>query len=176
VGQQAYALIRDVMIQSKLQAVAQVVISNKEQLVLLRPVDNLLGMFVLRYAAEVKPTSAFTDELVDTKPSEQELKLTKLLMDGLTDKKFDITKYSDTYMERLTALIQAKVEGKELVTPEATHEPRVINLMDALKASLEQVKPVEASAAAPRSRAASKTARERKPAARATSKKQRKSG
>lgn len=175
VGQQAYALIRDVMVEARLQAIAQVVISNKEQLVMLRPIDNLLGMFVLRYAAEVKPTSAFTDELADIRPSAQELKLTKMLMDGLTEKKFDIGRYTDTYMERLTELIQAKVEGKELVTPEPTHEPRVINLMDALKASLEQVKPGEAAKAPPRGRAASKTTRERKPAARSTTKK-RKSG
>lgn len=174
VGQQAYALIRDVMIESRLQAIAQVVISNKEQLVMLRPIDNLLGMFVLRYAAEVKPTSAFSDEVADIKPSAQELKLTKMLMDGLTEKKFDIARYSDTYMERLAELIQAKVEGKELVSPQPTHEPRVINLMDALKASLEQVKPGEAKAA-PRGRAASKTSRERKPTTRSTTKK-RKSG
>jgi DNA end-binding protein Ku len=129
----------------------------------------------LHYGAEVKPTSAFSDELADIKPSAQELKLTKMLMDGLTEKKFDISRYSDTYMERLTALIQAKVEGKELVSPQPTHEPRVINLMDALKASLEQVKPDEAAKAAPRARASSKTSRERKPATRSTTKK-RKSG
>lgn len=172
IGQQAYALVRDVMKESGLQAIAQVVISNKEQLVMLRPIDNLIGMFILRYAAEVKPTSAFSDELADIKPSAQELQLTKMLMEGLTEKKFDISKYTDTYMERLAALIQAKVEGKELVSPEPTHEPRVINLMDALKASLEQVKPVEAKAAP---RAASKTSRERKPATRSTGRK-RKSG
>jgi non-homologous end joining protein Ku len=72
-------------------------------------------------------------------------------------------------------VIQAKVEWKELVSPEPTHEPRVINLMDALKASLEQVKPGEAPKAAPRGRASSKTSRERKPAARTTTRK-RKSG
>ena len=176
-GQQAYALIRDVMLESKLQAVAQVVISNKEQLVLLRPVDNLLGMFVLRYAAEVKQPSTFSDELVETNPSAQELKLTKMLMDGLRDKKFDIAKYTDTHAERLRELIEAKVEGKELVTPPASSEPRVINLMDALKASLEQVKPAAPSERAPSTRAPSKTTRERKTTARpAAAKKQRKSG
>lgn len=175
-GQQAYALIRDVMIESRLYAIAQVVISNKEQLVVVRPVEMLLGMFVLRYAAEVKQPESFTDELADTRPSAQELKMTKLLMDGLREKKFDISKYSDTYAQRLRELIEAKVEGKELVTPKAPSEPRVINLMDALKASLERVKP-GAAERAPSGRAPSKTTRQRKGATRpSTAKKHRKSG
>lgn len=176
IAQQAYALIRDVMRESHLQAVAQVVLSNKEQLVLLRPVEKLLGLFVLRYAADVKQPSAFEDELHEVRPSELELKLTKQLMDGLKDKEFDIARYQDEYNQKLTALIQAKVEGKELVTPEAPVQPRVINLMDALKASLEQVKPAAQGTRAPANRAASRTERERKPAPTQAAKKRRKSG
>lgn len=176
-GQQAYALIRDVMAQSGLCAIAQVVLSNKEQLVLVRPVEQLLGMFVLRYAAEVKQPASFADELVQTHASAQELKMTKLLMDGLREEEFDIEKYSDTYAARLRELIEAKVEGKELVTAKSSPEPRVINLMDALKASLERVKPEASSKRSPAGRAPSKTARERKTSARpAAGKKQRKSG
>lgn len=177
IGQQAYALIRDVMQQSNLQAVAQVVLSNKEQLVLLRPVEKLLGLFVLRYAADVKLPSAFEDELHDVRPSELELKLTKQLMDGLMGKEFDIHQYQDSYNQKLAALIQAKVEGKELVTPEAPVQPRVINLMDALKASLEQVKPGAQADKPPANRAASKTARERSgSSSSAAHKKRRRSG
>ncbi len=133
IGQKAYTLVRDVMRESGLSGVAQVVLSNKEQLVLLRPVENLIGMFVLRHASEVKQPSSFEDEVGNDKPSAQELKLTKQLMEGLRESNFDITKYTDVYTEKLTELIQAKVEGKELVTPEASEEPQVINLMEALK-------------------------------------------
>jgi DNA end-binding protein Ku len=142
VGQKAYAIVRDVMNESQLRGVAQIILFGKEQLVLLQPVEKLIGMFVLRHADEVKQPSAFDDELGDAatvSSTSQELKLTKQLMEGLQESKFDIGKYSDTYTERLTALIQSKVEGKELVTPEATDEPQVINLMDALKASIERV-------------------------------------
>lgn len=142
VGQKAYAIVRDVMNDSQLRGIAQIVLFGKEQLVLLQPVEKLIGMYVLRHADEVKQPSAFDDELGDAatvSSTSQELKLTKQLMEGLQEDKFDIGKYTDTYTERLTALIQSKVEGKELVTPEATDEPQVINLMDALKASIEKV-------------------------------------
>lgn len=142
VGQKAYALVRDVMQDSKLRGIAQIVLFNKEQLVLLRPVENLIGMFVLRHASEVKLPSAFNDELGESEVSGQELKLTKQLMEGLKQGKFDIEQFTDAYTEKLTELIQSKVEGKELVTPEAVDEPQVINLMEALKASLERVQPV----------------------------------
>ncbi len=156
IGQKAYSLVRDVMSDAQLSGVAQVVLSGKEQLVLLRPVENLIGMFILRHAAELKQPSSFEDEVGTDKASAQELKLTKQLMEGLHEKKFDISKYSDQYTHKLTELIQAKVEGKELVTPEAKDEPQVINLMEALKASIERVKP---DAKAPSSNAPSKTSR-----------------
>lgn len=159
VGQKAYSLIRDVMIESNLRGIAQIVLSNKEQLVLLRPIENLISMFVLRHAAELKLPSAFSDEVGDSSPSAQELKLTKQLMEGLHEKKFDIDRYPDKFTENLTALIQAKVEGKEIVTPQATDEPQVINLMDALKASIMKVKPA---AKAPQNQAASKRSRAKK--------------
>ncbi len=167
IGQKAYTLVRDVMRESGLSGVAQVVLSNKEQLVLLRPVENLIGMFVLRHASEVKQPSSFEDEVGNDKPSAQELKLTKQLMEGLRESNFDITKYTDVYTEKLTELIQAKVEGKELVTPEASEEPQVINLMEALKASLEQVTP---SSKAPKSKSPSKTTRATKSAAKSSTK------
>lgn len=176
-GQQAYALIHDVMVESGLHAVAQVVLSNREQLVLIRPVENLLGMFVLRHADEVKQPESFADELVETKPSAQELKLTKMLMDQLREKQFDLTKYTDQYAARLRELIEAKVEGKELVSPVAAAEPRVINLMDALKASIERAQPSSASLSTarkaqsnPTGRAPSQTTRRRKTGDKATAK------
>lgn len=173
VGQKAYSLVRDVMIQSKLRGIAQIVLSNKEQLVLLRPVENLISMFVLRHAAELKLPSAFSDEVGEVSPSAQELKLTRQLMEGLHEKKFNIDRYPDKYTENLTELIQAKVEGKEIVTPQATDEPQVINLMDALKASISKVKPATK---APPHQAASKRSRTRKAAPKTAPAKKRKSG
>ncbi len=166
IGQKAYALVRNVMKDSSLCGIAQIVMFNKEQLVLLRPIENLIGMYVLRHASEIKLPSAFSDEVGETQVTSQELKLTKQLMEGLKQKKFDMEQFTDTYTEKLTELIQSKVEGKELVTPESVEEPQVINLMEALKASLEKVKP--AATQAPKKRAPSKPTRDKKETKRTT--------
>ena len=139
VGQKAFALLREGMSQEGLHGIAQVVIGNREQLVLVRPLERLLAMNILEYDAQVKKPSAFEDEIVETDASSQELKLTKTLIDAMVAEDFDIAEYKDLYTERLTTLIEAKVEGKELVTPPAEEEPHVINLMDALKASVQRV-------------------------------------
>jgi DNA end-binding protein Ku len=148
VGQKAYALLRQGMAEEHLHAVAQVVISNREQLVLLRPIENLLAMTVLEYDAQVKQPAAFEDELAETDASREEVKLTKTLLEALTREDLDLAAYKDVYTEKLTQLIEAKVEGKELVTPPAEEAPQVINLMEALKASVQQVKPPQKVSAA----------------------------
>lgn len=147
VGQKPYSLLRQTMADENVCAVAQVVISNKEQLVLLRPVENLLAMTVLAYDSEVKKPAAFEDEITEVNADEEELKLTRMLVEALTKPEIDLSQYKDVYTEKLTELITAKVEGKELVTPPAEDQPQVINLMEALKASVQQVQ-VPAKAAA----------------------------
>jgi DNA end-binding protein Ku len=143
VGQKAFALLREGMAQEGMYGIAQVVIGNREQLVLVRPLEQLLAMNVLEYDTAVKKASAFEDEIVETAASDQELKLTRTLIEAMVSEDFDIAEYKDLYTERLTTLIEAKVEGKELVTPPAEEEPHVINLMDALKASVKRAEKPE---------------------------------
>jgi DNA end-binding protein Ku len=99
---------------------------------------ELLAMSVLAHAPQVKLPAAFEDELVETKSTDKELELTRQLIQAMKTKQLDITKYRDTYAERLSLLIQSKIEGEDLVTPPAVAEPQVINLMEALKASVER--------------------------------------
>jgi DNA end-binding protein Ku len=139
VGQKPYALIRQCMADENVHAVAQVVISGREQLVLLRPAEDLIAMSVLSYEGQVKKPSAFEDELVETETSDRELKLTRQLIEALVEEKFDIGRYSDTYTEKLAKVIEAKVAGKELVSPPPEEEPQVINLMQALKESVQRI-------------------------------------
>jgi DNA end-binding protein Ku len=155
-----------------MNGVAKIVLSNKEQLVLIRPVENLIGMLVLKHANDLKAPSAFSDEVVDTELSDQEMQLTRQLMQGLYSEEFDLAKYPDDYTEKLTELIQSKVEGKELVSPEAHDEPQVINLMDALKASLQEVRPAQQP---PKKQAASKSVRSKKASAKKADSKKAKS-
>lgn len=140
VGQKPYALLLKTMQESHVQAVAQVVISQREQLVLLRPIEQLLGMTVLEYAARIKKPDGLEDEISKAAGTASELNLMKTLIEALTREDFDIASYTDKYVERLSQLIEAKVEGKELVSPPQSEEPHVINLMDALKASVKRVK------------------------------------
>jgi DNA end-binding protein Ku len=130
-----------------LQAVAQVVLSNKEQVVLVRPMDGVLAMSVLEYKSQVKEPASVEDEIVETELTKPEIELTKQLINGMVDDEFDLGQFRDVYTEKLTELIEAKVAGKELVSPPPTQEPGVINLMDALKQSVQQVKPPKRAAA-----------------------------
>lgn len=183
IGQKPYALIRDGMAESGLHAVAQIVLSGKEQLILIRPIGNLLGMTILQHDAEVKQPATFEDELVETETSQDELKLTKTLIQALVKKDFDIADYKDVYTEKLTQLIEAKVEGKELVSPPAAEEPQIINLMDALKESVSRISPPAKTKRKPaatkkkpaRKMAGSTTAR-KKASTRKTSSRKKKSG
>jgi DNA end-binding protein Ku len=138
VGQKPYALIHSAMELEGTHAIGQVVISNREQLVRLRPIGKLIAMTVLTHAANVKLPAAFEDELVETKSTDKELELTRQLIQAMTSEEFDLGQYRDTYTERLSLLIQSKIEGEDLVTPPAIAEPQVINLMEALKASVER--------------------------------------
>jgi DNA end-binding protein Ku len=138
VGQKPYALIHAAMKMEGTHAIAQVVISNREQLVRLRPIGKLLAMSVLAHAPRVKLPAAFEDELVETKSTEKELELTRQLIQAMKVEDFDISQYRDTYTERLSLLIQSKIDGEDMVTPPAVAEPQVINLMEALKASVER--------------------------------------
>jgi DNA end-binding protein Ku len=116
-----------------------VVMHGKEQVVLLRPVANLIAMMSLDYDAQVTKPAAFEGELPKVTVAPEELKLIKTLIEAVTPKKFDLATYKDLYTERLTQLIDAKVAGKEIVAPPAAEHPQVINLMEALKASVAQL-------------------------------------
>ena len=171
IGQKPYALIQRAMAEEGRQAIGRTVLSGKERLVLLRPVERLLAMTMLQYEPQVKQPEAFEDELVETEGSKEELKLTKDLIAALSRPDLDLSQYRDEYTEKMTELIEAKVQGKEIVSPpSATEEPQIINLMDALKESVsrlkvpekEERKPAKKMATSTRSRAKKAATKKRK--------------
>jgi DNA end-binding protein Ku len=171
-GQKPYALLHRAILDAGVVGLAQVVISNREQLVMLRPVGKLLAASVLQYAADVKPVDEFEKLLSDEPVSAQELKLAKTLIAATREKHAELDTYHDLYAERLRELVDAKTAGKEIAKPRAGGKaPPTINIMEALKASLE-FKKVRAGAKA--SGAASRTKRPAKP--RTTTAKKRKTG
>ncbi len=136
VGQKPYSLLLKRMEANGVCAIAEVVISQKEQVVMVRPLEGVLAMTVLIRKDEVKPASAFKDEITETEASEAEVSLADTLIQASTLKDFDYARYRDVYKDKLTRLIQMKIEGKEVVQVHDPEEPKIINLMEALKRSV----------------------------------------
>ncbi len=94
------------MEQEGLCAVGRIVLYNKEQLVLVRPLENLICMTMLKYATQVKAPETFADEVKDCEIDPQEYKLAKTLIRQITIEDFDLNDYRDQYTERLNELIE----------------------------------------------------------------------
>jgi len=134
-GERAYKLIHDAMLETGLVGVASYAARGKQYIVSLRPFNNGLIMHQLRYADEVKPWAEVPlPELPELRPAE--LGLAKQIIQQIAHDTFAPEKYHDDVQARMRELIAKKVEGQEImVTPEAP-AGKVIDLMEALKASL----------------------------------------
>lgn len=150
-GQKPYALLREALDRKYLACIARVVLHNKDQLVMVRPLENLLAMTVLRYQHELKTPAEFAEEIADTEISDDEYALAETLINEKTVDELDLGEYEDQYHLLLNELIEAKVEGKEIVSAPDLELAPVVNLMEALKASVKQVKGIPAGPATKRS-------------------------
>ena len=134
----AYRLLAAAMGESKRVALGRFTMRGKEHIVMLRPFGKGLMLHTIYYADEVRPAED-VDQATHEAVKEAELTLAKRLIEELTQKTFDPSKYHDQYRERVTEAAQRKVVGQEVT--EAAAQPRrgqVIDLMAALKASLEK--------------------------------------
>lgn len=137
-GAKPYALLAEAMRASGRTAIGRWAARGKQYLVQLRVTDAGLVMQQLLYASEVRPVDEV--EVPGAKVNQKELDLAAQLIETITsDEGFDASKYKDEVRERIQAQIQRKIEGKEITAPEAPVAPegaQVIDLMQALKASL----------------------------------------
>jgi DNA end-binding protein Ku len=134
----AYRLLADAMAQSKRVALGRYTMRGKEHLVMIRPFGKGLMLHTIYYEDEVRPAED-VDQASNEAAKEAELTLAKRLIDELTQKDFEPSKYHDNYRERVMEAAKRKIEGQEVT--EAPTEPRrgqVIDLMAALKASLDK--------------------------------------
>jgi DNA end-binding protein Ku len=141
-GVRAYVLFRDALERSGRVAVAKVAIRQREALAALRVRDGVLVLETLLWPDEVRaPDFAFMDEDVEVRS--QELKMAASLIDTMTED-FDPGAYKDAYREALEALVQAKIEGNEVVRPAggiAAEKPSgPADLTETLRASVEAAK------------------------------------
>jgi DNA end-binding protein Ku len=137
-GQKPYQLIQEAMEAEGLNAIARMKLTTREHLVRVRAEDGLLLVDLLQYASQVKDPSQFKEELVDTHPSAPERKLTRQLISSMVDEELDLSERSDPYTDRVRELIDAKVQGKQIVMPTPVEEPPVVNIMEALKRSMKE--------------------------------------
>jgi DNA end-binding protein Ku len=135
-GEKAYRLLSEAMRQTGRCALAKWAARGKQYLTLMRPIDNGIIMQVLHYADEVRPFSEIP--VGDAAVKEPELKLAVQLIEQIATDEFKPESYVDDVRVRYHEAIQRKVEGQEVTaaaTPEAP-KGQIIDLMEALKASL----------------------------------------
>lgn len=147
-GNKPYALLREGMKQGGVVAFTQVIFSGREQLAVLRPMGDLLVLSVLQYAAEIKKTDEFTSEVPREALGKEELALAHTLIDATRIQDFDIAKYKDRYVEQMKQLIQLKIDGQEVVAVPQVEEPKIVNLMEALKRSVAEAQAAAGAGAA----------------------------
>ncbi|MDP1914652.1 MAG: Ku protein [Myxococcales bacterium] len=134
-AERAYALLVRGLEDMKHAAIAKYVARGKMHLLLIRAMKNALVMQYLRYADEVKPLSEIP--VPDAKITDAELGLARQFIGSLAKPTFDITQYKDEYRDRLKDLLDRKVKGESVdLTPVAVPQAKVVDLMEALKASL----------------------------------------
>lgn len=138
-GRKAYALILQGMEQLKLGAIAKITLHQREQIVMIRPYHNGLVLHTLYYPAEVRAIAEYGRDGEDLKLQKAEVDLAEQFMKQLTAK-FDPSQYKDEYQTRVEELIEQKEAG---MVAKADKQPKkrlapVINLMDALRKSMEQ--------------------------------------
>jgi len=136
-GKKPLALLMKALEEKQVVAVAKVALRNKENLCLLRFMNGGVVLETLFWQDEIrKPEET---NLENVKVDDKELNMAMSLVDLLAGE-FKPEEYSDTYREALMERIEAKQHGGQLTVAPEPKEARVVNLMDALKASLEQAK------------------------------------
>jgi DNA end-binding protein Ku len=133
----AFAVMRDGM-EGKV-GIGKLALYGREYLVAVRPFQRGIVMHTLHHAAEMRSID-MVDELstVPTTVKPQEMKLARQVIETF-EQPLNLADYKDEYLEGLQRIIDAKVAGEEIVAPTVAAPPRVVNLMEALKKSLDAV-------------------------------------
>ena len=135
-GEKAFELLRSALMAEQKIAIGKTVMGSKDTLMAIIPREEGILISTMFFADEVKEI-----QKQYTKPevASQELDMAKLLINSM-DTPFDPSKYKDEYQIRLRELIESKISGKEVIAAEPESAGKVIDLMEALKASVEKAK------------------------------------
>lgn len=166
-----YVLLREALEDSDQVALVKVAIRNREQLATLRVRDGVIILDTMIWPDEVREADfGFLDEDIELRP--QEKQMARSLVDSMSGE-FNPEDYSDNYRAALQSVIEAKVEGREVVEPEEQQPTagNVVDLMSALRASVDAAKKSRGAADEPPKKATAKKTAKKAPAKKATAKK-----
>jgi DNA end-binding protein Ku len=137
VAADAFAVMREGM-KGKV-GVGKLALYGREYLVAVKPQQRGIVMYTLHHAAEIRSIEVVEElDAVPEKVKPEEIKLAKQVIETF-EGPLDLATYKDEYREGLQKIIDAKIAGEEIVAPEIEAPPKVVNLMDALKKSLDAV-------------------------------------
>jgi DNA end-binding protein Ku len=147
-GQKPYALFYSALQKSGYVGIAKITMHSREHIVILRPGKYGMLMHTMYYADEVRRTEEFRTDTSLVKEKEMDLAMT--LINTLAAD-FDPEKYKDTYRESVRAMIDAKVNGEEIVAAAAPAPAKVVDILTALQQSLDRIKKPAATSATAKS-------------------------
>lgn len=133
-GEKSFELLRSALMAEQKIAIGKTVMGTKDTLMAIIPREDGILISTMFYADEIKELQK---QYSKPEVSEQELNMAKMLINSM-DTPFDPSKYKDEYQERLRELIETKISGKEIVAAESEGPGKVIDLMEALRASVEK--------------------------------------
>lgn len=140
IATEAFVTIRDALRKANKVALGQIVLSKRERIVAIQPCGRGLLLETLRWADEVREADAYFEGIEDVEVSDDQVAMAEQLIEARSGA-FEPESFVDRYQEALRGLIRRKLEGKKTLGPSKPAKGRgdnVVNLMDALKASLEE--------------------------------------
>lgn len=133
-GVKPYALLRDALKKTGKAGLGSYVLRNRESLVMVKPLDNMLILNKIRYQQEIRDADEIEIPAVKIKPAEMDMAIELI---SQLSKDFDIARYKDTYKDELLKMIMAKAKGKKLAPAPKRVSSASSDLLGQLKASLE---------------------------------------
>jgi DNA end-binding protein Ku len=137
-GAEAFVVIRDAMQDEKRVALARIVMAHREHMIMLEPLGKGLLGTTLRFDYEVRSEKEYFSDIPSPRVSKDMVSLAAHILESKMTK-FDPTKFQDEYEKALKKLVQRKAKGHAIEAPEPQEKPsNVVNLMDALRQSLQK--------------------------------------
>ncbi len=136
VAEEAFAVIREAMARKKMVGIGRVVLSRRERMLMLQPRGNGMLATTLRYPYEVRQDAEYFSGIHDVKLSSEMLDIAQEII-ARKSSHFEPDQFSDRYEEAVVEMLRAKQAGQVFTTPQVAEPGNVVNIMDALKKSLE---------------------------------------